>query len=119
MAIKLYTAFALLLLSADLSVSDDLCRGTATIGNNNETKLNRDDKKSFYLDVNHPTRCAGTITRLRVCYYRPPEEKNGIHHAGGTDYWATYAVYRRVAGAYYYRRVSESFNNITGRFMWL
>ena len=63
-------------------------------------------EQRFYLDVNNPATCNGTITNWTVCYY-------GRSDPG--SYFATYAVYQIMGSGEdeYYERVSEVFTAVT------
>ena len=78
---------------------------TCTIGRNDESAGNVRTDQRFYLDVNNPATCNGTITNWTVCYY-------GRSDSG--SYWATYAVYRRMGSGddEYYEKVSELFRAV-------
>ena len=83
------------------------------IGNSNEERGTERRDLLFYLDVDHPAPCNGTITNWRVCYYGP----SSIGLVGLRSYWANYAVYRRVRdanGSQRYIRVSEIFSAARG-----
>ena len=82
---------------------------TCTIGRSDESELSQRTDRRFYLDVNNPANCTGTITNWRVCYY-------GRSDSGLNSYWATYAVYRRIGsrGDESYVKVSELFRATTG-----
>ena len=76
---------------------------TCTIGRNDDSVGNVRTNQRFYLDVNNPATCNGTITNWTVCYYGRIDS--------GFSYWATYAVYQRV-GDESYERVSEMFRAV-------
>ena len=82
-----------------------LCRVSGqncTIGNSDNRAVSRRSDRRFYLDVNNPASCTGTITSWTVCYY-------GSTQLRFSSYWATYAVYRRnvtAGGDERYERVS-------------
>ena len=90
--------------AAICSVSGQTCN--CTIGRNDDSELNEGTDQRFYLDVNNPATCNGTITNWTVCYY-------GRSDSG--SYWATYAVYQRMGSGddEYYERVSEMFTAVT------
>ena len=77
---------------------------TCTIGKNDDSTLSERTDRRFYLGVNNPATCNGTITNWRVCYY-------GRSDSGLSSYWASYAVYRRMGsgGDESYVKVSELF----------
>ena len=79
---------------------------TCTIGRNNDSMLRERTERRFYLDVNNPATCNGTITNWTVCYY-------GRSDPG--SYFATYAVYQIMGSGEdeYYERVSEVFTAVT------
>ena len=77
---------------------------TCTIGKNDDSEGNDRTDQRFYLDVNNPATCNGTITNWTVCYY-------GRIDSAVFSYWATYAVYQRV-GDESYERVSETFRAV-------
>ena len=85
---------------------------TCTIGRNDESELGVRTDQRFYLDVNNPATCNGTITNWRVCYYGRSEGRP--LEVTGTSYWATYAVYRRMGsgGDESYEQVSEMFRAV-------
>ena len=86
-----------------MSAQDTQCGSIGNSNSESEAKDRRD--RRFYLDVNNPATCTGSITSWRVCYYGPDEvDENGV-------YLATYAVYRRM-GAGNFERVSETFRAI-------
>ena len=60
--------------------------------------------RRFYLDVNNPATCNGTITNWTVCYY-------GRSDSRFNSYWATYAAYQSVDSGSY-ERVSEMFRAV-------
>ena len=73
--------------------------------------MNDKSEQRFYLDINNPATCSGTVISWTVCYYGPTTR------AGfGASYWATYAVYRRTdpgeGGEERYERVSEMFRAV-------
>ena len=82
---------------------------TCTIGRSDESELSQRTERRFYLDVNNPANCTGTITNWRVCYY-------GRSHSGLriNSYWATYAVYQRMGsgGDESFVKVSELFRAV-------
>ena len=89
---------------------------TCTIGRNDESEQGVRTDQRFYLDVNNPATCNGTIINWRVCYYGRSEGQAFEFHS----YWATYAVYRRMGsgGGESYVKVSELFRAVrttTGR----
>ena len=77
---------------------------TCTIGRNDDSEGSERSDRRFYLDVNNPATCKGTITNWTVCYY-------GRFDSRFHSYWATYAVYQRV-GEESYERVSETFRAV-------
>ena len=80
---------------------------TCTIGRNNESEQGVRTNQRFYLDVNNPATCNGTIINWRVCYY-------GRFDSVLNSYWATYAVYRRMGSGVdeSYEKVSELFRAV-------
>ena len=80
---------------------------TCTIGRNDESEQVVRTDQRFYLDVNNPATCNGTITNWRVCYY-------GRSDSGLNSYWATYAIYRRMGSGAdeSYVKVSELFRAV-------
>ena len=63
----------------------------------------------FYLNVNNPAPCNGSVQSWRVCYYGPGSTRDRRF------YWTIYAVYRRQVvsgGDVRYQRVSERFRAI-------
>ena len=79
---------------------------TCNIGRNNDSVLSERTEQRFYLDVNNPATCNGTITNWTVCYYG---------RSDSDTYLATYAVYRIISFGEdeYYERVSEVFTAVT------
>ena len=79
-----------------------------SIGNSDETAAMPSRAQQFYLDIANPANCTGNITNWRVCYYGP----DSINNRG--NYWATYAVYRRMGSgnSVSYVRLSEIFRAI-------
>ena len=79
---------------------------TCTIGRNDDSAGDERTNRRFYLDVNNPATCNGTITNWTVCYYTRIDS--------GFSYWATYAVYQRVGsgGEESYERVSDTFRAV-------
>ena len=78
-----------------------------TIGNDDDSEMNERTDRRFYLGINNPATCNGTITSWTVCYYGPGQ-------AMGRSYWATYAVYRRndSGEGEHYERVSGIFSAV-------
>ena len=66
--------------------------------------------QQFYLDTANPAPCTGRVTSWRVCYYGP----DAIPSNSLANYWATYAVYRRMGSGnnVHYVRVSEMFRAV-------
>ena len=89
-----------------------LCLASAqscgTIGNDDDRELDEKTEQRFYLDINNPATCNGTITSWTVCYYGPNDVR------GSRSYWATYAVYRRNGSdeGERYERVSGIFSAV-------
>ena len=77
---------------------------TCTIGRNDDSQLGERTDLRFYLDVNNPATCNGTITNWRVCYY-------GRSDSGLNSYWATYAIYQRMGSG-----GDESYVKVSGMF---
>ena len=78
-----------------------------TIGNDDDSELNDRTEQRFYLDINNPATCNGTITSWTVCYYGPNDARG--------SYWAIYAVYKRTGGSggeERYERVSGIFSAV-------
>ena len=94
--LSLYYASGLCCLLTSMSAQSPC----GSIGSTDETELDRRTDRRFFLEVNNPATCAGSITSWRVCYYGP----NSIASLG--SYWATYAVYRRTG--------SDSFERMSG-----
>ena len=92
------------MLAVRLASSQDTC---GSIGDSDQRELNARTDQRFYLDINNPATCTGTITSWRVCYYGPDTVRSG-------SYWATYAVYRRMGsgGDERYVRVSQLFSAV-------
>ena len=65
---------------------DSQCR---PIGTNNETAFTAARDRRFYLNIDCPAPCNGTITSWRYCYYRPNTNDSNRYHV-------TWAVYRRM-----------------------
>ena len=84
--------------------AQDAC---GSIGNTDQIELTGRTDRRFYLDINNPATCTGTVTSWRVCYYGPDDLRTG-------SYWATYAVYRRMGseGDERYERVSQIFSAV-------
>jgi hypothetical protein len=82
-------------------VSGQIC----TIGINDDSELDVRNNQRFYLDINNPATCNGTITNWTVCYYGRSDSET---------YWATYAVYQIVDSGEEesYERVSEIFRAV-------
>ena len=79
---------------------------TCLIGNNDERQQDRTSSGYLYLDIDHPTSCAGVITNWTLCYYRPmPTDNKRRSMRMAAEYWATFAVYRKTN--YGYTRVSS------------
>ena len=81
------------------------------IGSNNaETVSTPSSTQLFYLNTANPAPCTGSVTSWRVCYYGP----DAINSVSLVNYWATYAVYRRMGSGsnIHYVRVSEMFRAI-------
>ena len=78
------------------------------IGNDDDVVPDRREDLRFYLDLNYPATCNGTITSWTVCYYGPGQT-NMMR-----SYWATYTVYRRndSGGEDRYERVSDIFSAV-------
>ena len=76
---------------------------TCTIGKDDDSEGNDRTDRRFYLDVNNPATCNGTITNWTVCYYGRIDS--------AFSYWATYAVYQTV-GEESFERVSETFRAV-------
>ena len=78
---------------------------TCTIGNSDDSELTEGTNRRFYLDVNNPATCKGTITNWTVCYYG---------HVDAVSYWATYAIYQKVESGENerYEKVSEMFTAV-------
>ena len=78
-----------------------------SIGNSDQRELDGRTDRRFYLDINNPATCTGTVTSWRACYYGPDNARDG-------SYWATYAVYRRVGsgGNERYEQVSQIFTAV-------
>ena len=95
-----------------LASAQDTC---GSIGDSDQRELDSRTDRRFYLDINNPATCTGSVTSWRVCYYGPDNARDG-------SYWATYAVYRRVGsgGNERYEQVSQMFtavratNNLLG-----
>ena len=79
---------------------------TCTIGRNDDSEGSMRTDRRFYLDVNNPATCNGTITNWTVCYY-------GRSASELKSYWATYAVYRRMGSA---GGEDESYENVSKLF---
>ena len=92
------------MLAVRLVSSQDTC---GSIGDSDQRELNVHIDRRFYLDINNPATCSGTITSWRVCYYGP-------NIVRADSYWATYAVYRRMGsgGSERYERVSQLFSAV-------
>ena len=101
--IEIISSCACMYLAVVCSVSGQTC----TIGRNDDSALGARTDQRFYLDVNNPATCNGTITSWRVCYY-------GRSNSGLNSYWATYAVYRRMGSGEdeSYVKVSELFRAV-------
>ena len=92
------------LVSSVVSAQNTQC---GSVGNSDQRELNGRTDRRFYLDVDNPATCTGTVTSWRVCYYGPNDLRTG-------SYWATYAVYRRMgsSGNERYERVSQMFSAV-------
>lgn len=79
-------------------------------GNDNERELIPVTDERFYLNTANPAPCTGNITGWHLCYYGP----NLIQPL--TQYWATYAVYRKIGAGSdeRYERVSEVYSAVRG-----
>ena len=116
-------AFALLLMSKYLytdciliiyyfldhiALAQDHC---GAIGNSDESELDDEDSRQFYINAADPAPCTGYITSWRVCYYGPDDS---LDEDEQRSYWATYAVYRRMGSGRNerYERVSEMFQAV-------
>ena len=82
-------------------VSSQIC----TIGNGDDSELTERTDRRFYLDVNNPATCNGTITNWTVYYYG---------RLDAASYWATYAIYQKVDSGEneHYEKVSEMFSAV-------
>ena len=96
---KLYHVF--IVRTAICGVSSQIC----TIGNSDDSELTERTDRRFYLDVNNPATCNGTITNWTVCYYG---------RSDAASYWATYAIYQKVDSGENerYENVSEMFTAV-------
>ena len=85
-----------------------IAQSCGKIGNDDDSELRERTERRFYLDINNPATCNGTITSWTVCYYGPGQA------TVNTNYWATYAVYRRSGsgGGERYERVSGIFSAV-------
>ena len=97
---KLYHVF--IVRTAICGVSSQSC----TIGNSDDSELTERTDRRFYLNVNNPATCNGTITNWTVCYYG--------RIVAVASYWATYAVYQKVDSGENerYEKVSEMFTAV-------
>ena len=98
---------------------------TCHIGNidgERQDALSNDDGSYLYLDIDHPTSCAGIITSWRLCYYSPlsmdtegSKQKSKSKRMTGSgkrkEYWATFAVYRKTDDGRGYVLVSSRFSS--------
>ena len=66
--------------------AQDYC---GVIGDDTQLQFQVNATEMFYLDVDHPACCNGTITSWRVCYYGPADDDS-------KPYCVKYAVYRPV-----------------------
>ena len=71
-----------------LEVNSQQCSGP--IGTNNEVEHSVVRANKLYLNTAAPAPCSGTITEVRVCYYKPGNAGNN------RNYYATVAVYREM-----------------------
>ena len=91
------------------------CQGQCSsgIGSNNETELTAATvtTPSIYLNTDYPAPCSGTVTRWRLCFYRP------VTHEDGDRYRLTLAVYRPMHmdsdNSTQYERVESSLRTFT------
>ena len=99
--LEYYDDNAFIVRIAICAVSSQSC----TIGNSDDSELRERTEERFYLDVDNPATCNGTIINWTVCYYGRSDP--GLFNS----YWATYAVYRKMGsgGDEYYEKVSEMF----------
>lgn len=101
-------------------------QNTCHIGNDGERQVARtnDDGTYLYLDIDHPTSCAGIITSWRLCYYSQlsvdtegSKQKSKSKRMTGSrsqkrkEYWATFAVYRKTGDGSRYVRVLSRFSS--------
>ena len=81
------------------------------IGSNNETEFiaSTVTTPSIYLNTDYPAPCSGTVTRWRLCFYRPDT------HEDGDRYRLTLAVYRPMdsGNSTQYERVESSLRTVT------
>ena len=89
-----------------LEVNSQQC--SRPIGTNNEVEHSAVRANRFYLNTAAPAPCSGTITEVRVCYYKP----NNIRNL--RVYYVTVAVYREMSDdPGQYQRISDTFVTIS------
>ena len=90
------TATVVLLHCSSIISAQDFC---GVIGD--DTQFQVDMTEMFYLDLEHPACCNGSITSWRVCYHEPESNSGEEESSYRPRYHVKYAVYRLGADQVY------------------
>lgn len=86
-----------------VSVAQDSEVCASTIGTNTTLPHSVSETKRFYLNVNKPASCNGTLSSIHYCYYGPPRADRKTD-----SYQASVAIYRPLDEGSTFRKISNT-----------